>query len=99
MIVLVAIMGNYMGVVEATRLGSMLSYFLRVLDSYLIYGGWKLKKLAFGSMAPHACASLDCWALHPCPADFPRCLAELSDQGGAASDRARCCDVRWRAVL
>ena len=39
MVVLVAILEHYIGVAEATRLGSMLSYFLRVLDSYLIYGG------------------------------------------------------------
>ena len=84
---------------HAMLLGPMLSCLLFVLGSHCVYDDWEQKKLAFGSMVPHACASLDCCALCPCPTGFPRCLAELSDQGGAANDRARCCDVRWRAVL
>ena len=99
MVAFFAAMGNNVDAAQAMLLGPMLSCLLFVLGSHCIYDGWEQKKLAFGSMAPHACASLDRWALCPCPADFPRCLAELSDQGGAASDRARRCDVRWRADL
>ena len=92
-------MENYADAIQATFLGPMPACLLFVLGSHSIYVGWEQKELAFGSMAPHAFATLDRWALCPCPADFPRCLAELSDQGGAANDRARCCDVRGRAVL
>ena len=94
-----AILRSDVDAAHATLLGPMLSCLLFVLGSHCVYADWEQKKLAFGSMVPDACASLDCCALCPCPVDFPRCRAELSDQGGAANERARCCDVRGRAVL
>ena len=49
-----AVVGSDFGVAQAVLLGS-----------YLIYGRWKQKKLAFDSMASHARTSLFRWS--PCP--------------------------------